>query len=120
MVINQGDVFWCEPGSVAGSAPAYRRPYLVVQNNIFNRSRIHTVVTCALTTNLRRAHDPGNVLLARGEANLPRRSVVNVSQLVSVDKDSLGEKIGTVSHERLRQVLSGIWTVLEPREIDAD
>jgi mRNA interferase MazF len=118
MVIQQGDVFWVELGEPVGSGPGYRHPHVVVQNNIFNRSRIRTVVVCAITSNLRRAQAPGNVLLDKGEANLPKTSVVNISQLVTLDKDLLAEKIGTVSRERLEQVLEGVRLLLEPRDID--
>ena len=79
MVINQGDVFWVDLGIPSGSAPGYRHPHVVIQNNLFNRSRINTVVVCALTSNLKRASVPGNVLLSSGEANLPKQSVVNLS-----------------------------------------
>lgn len=113
--IAQGDVFWADIES-AGSSPGYTRPYVVVQNNAFNGSRIKTVVTCALTTNLRRARDPGNVLLFPGEANLPEQSVVNVSQIATADKRRLRERVGTLSAERLREVLQGINLLLEPRD----
>ena len=85
MIIRQGDVFWVDPGLPSGSGPGYRHPYVVIQNNAFNRSRINTVVVCALTSNLKRAGAPGNVLLDIGEADLPRQSVVNVSQIFTVD-----------------------------------
>ena len=88
-----------------------------VQNNAFNRSRVSTVVTCALTTNLRRAGDPGNVLLYPGEANLPGQSVVNVSQIAPVDQRRLRARVGTLSPERVREVLRGIDLVLQPREV---
>jgi mRNA interferase MazF len=91
---------------------------VVVQNDLFNRSRIGTVIVCALTSNLRRAAAPGNVSLRRGEANLPKPSVVNVSQLFTVDKAALVKRIGTVSTVRLRQILDGIRLLAEPREID--
>jgi mRNA interferase MazF len=91
--------------------------YAVIQNNLFNRSRINTAVVCVLTTNIRRAEAPGNLLLSRGEANLPRKSVVNVSQLYTVDKGDLVEKIGTLSSARVRQILDGIQLLLEPRDI---
>ena len=100
-----------------GSTPRYDRPYLVVQNDVFNRSRINTVVVCGLTSNLRRARDPGNVLLFPGEADLPEQSVVNVSQIVTVDKEQLRERIGTLSRERFQEVLRGIYLLLEPREV---
>jgi mRNA interferase MazF len=117
VVINQGDVFWIDLGAPSGSAPGYRHPHVVVQNNLFNRSRINTVVVCALTSNLKRVTAPGNVLLERGEANLPRRSVVNVSQLFTVDKADVSEMIGTLSPRRVREILDGIRLVLEPREV---
>ncbi|MDP9410629.1 MAG: type II toxin-antitoxin system PemK/MazF family toxin [Actinomycetota bacterium] len=100
----------------SGSAPGYDRPYLIVQNDAFNRSRINTVVVCSLTSNLRRAGDPGNVSLFPGEANLPEQSVVNVSQIVTIDKSQLRERIGTLSSERVQEVLRGINLLLEPRE----
>ncbi len=117
MVINQGDVFWTDLGRPSGSSPAYRHPCVVIQNNLFNRSPISTVVVCALTANLKRANEPGNVLLARGEANLPKRSVVNVSQIAKLNKSALVEKIGTLSPQRVREILEGIHLVLEPRDV---
>ena len=118
MVISQGDVFWVDLGQPSGSAPGFRHPHVVIQNNVFNRSRIHTVVTCALTSNLDRAKAPGNVQLKKGEANLPKPSVVNVSQIFTVDKRDLSEKIGVLSPQRLRQILDGIHLVIEPREVE--
>jgi mRNA interferase MazF len=79
MVVHQGDIYWIDLGEPAGSEPGYSHPHVVVQNNVFNRSRINTVVVCALTSNLKRAAAPGNVLLGAGEANLPKQSVVVVS-----------------------------------------
>jgi mRNA interferase MazF len=117
MVIRQGDLFWVDLGQPSGSAPGYLRPYVVVQNDVYNQSRIQTVVICALTSNLMRSRLPGNVLLEEGEGNLPKRSVVNVSQLATVDKEDLGEKIGTLSEERMQQVLEGVHLLLEPREV---
>lgn len=119
-MIDQGDVCWVDLDDPAGSAPGYRHPHVVVQNNLFNHSRIGTVVVCALTSNLRRADAPGNVLLELGEASLPRQSVVNVSQIFTVDKAHLGEKIGTLSSRRVRQILDGIRLLTEPREADED
>ena len=116
MVISQGDVFWIDLDDPNGSEPAYRHPHVVVQNNVFNRSRINTVAVCALTSNLKRAAAPGNVLLEPGEANLPRQSVVNISQIFAVDKAMLEDKIGALSAQRVRQILSGISLLLEPRE----
>ena len=117
MVINQGDIFWVDLSEPSGSEPGYRHPHVVIQNNIFNRSRINTVVVCALTTNLKRAKAPGNVLLNKGEANLPGKSVVNISQIFTVNKSDLSEKIGSLTWERFNQVIKGIKLLTEPREI---
>ena len=118
MVIQQGEVYWVALGEPIGSEPGYRHPHVVVQNNIFNQSRINTVVVCALTSNLKRAAAPGNVLLDAGEANLPKQSVVNVSQIFTVDKSQLDEYIGVLSAARIRQILAGIRLVTEPRDIE--
>ncbi|HVK63628.1 MAG TPA: type II toxin-antitoxin system PemK/MazF family toxin [Polyangium sp.] len=106
--IHRGDLFWIEPDASRGSVPGYVHPHVVVQDDVFNHSRIHTVVVCALTSNLHRAHEPGNVLLDEGEGNLPKRSVVIVSQISSVEKVRLGERIGALSDERVEQILAGL------------
>ena len=118
MVINQGDVFWVDLGEPRGSSPGYQHPHVVIQNNLFNQSRIDTVVVCALTSNLKRAAAPGNVLLEAKEAHLPKRSVVMVSQIFTVDKTQLGEYIGTLSRQRVRQILDGLKLLTEPREVE--
>lgn len=118
MVINQGDIFWIDLNEPSGSEPGYRHPHVVIQNNLFNRSRINTVVVCPLTSNLKRATAPGNVLLNKGEANLPKKSVVNISQIFTVNKSDLSEKIGALKSERLEQVIQGIKLLTEPREVD--
>jgi mRNA interferase MazF len=118
MVINQGDVYWVDLDEPSGSGPGYRHPHVIIQNNVFNRSRLNTVVVCVLTSNLKRAKAPGNVLLEKGEANLPKQSVVNVSQIFTVDKRNLVERIGTLSRKRVRQILDGVSLLLEPRDIE--
>lgn len=117
-MIRQGDVFWLDLDSPRGSEPGFRRPCVVVQNNLLNRSRIHTVVVCGVTSNLRRASAPGNVLLEAGEGNLTKRSVVNVSQIFTVDREYFEEPAGSLSRERLEEVLAGIRFVIEPRDLD--
>jgi len=117
MVINQGDIFRIDFGEPAGSEPGYRHPHVVIQNNLFNRSRINTAVVCALTSNLKRAAAPGNVMLNKGEANLPKKCIVNISQVFTVNKSDLSEKIGTLSKERLFQIIKGIRFLTEPRDI---
>jgi mRNA interferase MazF len=116
MVIYQGDIFWIDLDDPSGSEPAYRHPHVVIQNNLFNHSRINTVIVCALTSNLKRASAPGNVLLKPRETNLPKQSVVNVSQIFTIDKTQLEEKIGTLSARRMREILNGIRLLTEPRE----
>lgn len=115
MVIRQGEVFWIDLGEPRGSAPGYRHPHVVVQNNLFNQSRINTAVVCAITSNLARAAAPGNVLLRKGEAGLPRPSVVNVSQVFTVDKSELTERIGTLSGKRVLEIIEGMKLAIEPR-----
>lgn len=117
MVINQGDIFWVDLGEPSGSEPAYLHPHLVIQNNVFNRSHINTVVVCSLTSNLQRAKSPGNVLLEKGEANLPKQSVVNITQIFTVDKRDLTEKIGSLSYDRMTKVLKGIELLILPQNI---
>jgi mRNA interferase MazF len=114
MVIFQGDVFWVEAGESSGASPGYRRPFVVIQNDIFNQSRIETVVACALSTNLHLAQSPGNVLLKAEEANLPKQSVVNISQIFTMDKRDLTEKIGSLSPRSLDRVLTGVNQLIEP------
>ena len=116
MVIRQGDIYWLDLAEPSGAEPGYRHPHIVVQNNVFNRSQIQTIVVCALTSNLKRANAPGNVLLDQKETHLPKRSVVNVSQIFTVDKSQLDEYVGTLSQKRVREILNGIQLVLEPRE----
>jgi mRNA interferase MazF len=111
--IFQGDIYWVDFGTPLGSEPGYRHPHVVIQNNIFNKSRINTVVVCALTTNLKRANSPGNVLLVPGEGNLDKQSVVNVTQISTVDKRDLIKKIGALSQDRVDEILKGIDLVLK-------
>lgn len=116
--IRQGDVWWVDLGPPSGSGPGLAHPHVVVQNDLFNQSRIASVVVCSLTSNLARAASPGNVLLEAGEADLPRPSVVNVTQLFTVDKSDLGERIGALSEPRVREILAGIDLVLQPRAVE--
>ncbi len=116
MVIHQGDIYWVDLDEPSRSEPGYKHPHVVIQNNLFNRSQIRTVVVLPLTSNLRRADAPGNILLKKGEANLLKQSVVNVSQVFSVDKSQLDEYIGTVSSARVREILNGVRLVIDPRE----
>ncbi|WP_342379891.1 type II toxin-antitoxin system PemK/MazF family toxin [Myxococcus stipitatus] len=106
--IHRGDVFWVAPDDSRGPPPDYSHPHVVVQEDVFNHSRITTVVMCALTSNPHRASEPGNVLLEPGEGNLSKQSVVVVSRISSVEKSRLGERIGALSQARVEQVLDGL------------
>ena len=106
--ICRGDIFWIEPDALRGSVPGSPHPHVVIQDDVLNRSRIHSVVVCALTTNLKRANEPGNVLLEVGEGNLPLQSVLVVSQVSSVARSELGQYIGALSSQRVEQALDGM------------
>ena len=115
MVIKQGEIYWVDLAEPKGSEPGYRHPHIVIQNNLFNDSRINTTVVCSLTSNLSRVKAPGNVMLEKGEANLSKQSVVNISQIFTVNKADLIEKIGQVSEKRMLEILDGIKLLTEPR-----
>ena len=118
MVIKQGDIYWVDAEEPVRSAPGYRHPYVVIQNDATNQSRISTVVVCALTSNLRRAGVAGNILLAEGEGGLPKPSVVLTSQVMTFDKSELREYIGALSRKVVRKILNGVNLILEPREYE--
>ena len=107
-MIAQGEVWWADLAEPVGSAPGYRRPVIVLQSDPLNRSQIATVVCVVLTSNLRWAIAPGNVLLAAKHTGLDRDSVVNVSQLVTIDKRQLSERVGKVPRKQMEGVFSGI------------
>jgi mRNA interferase MazF len=117
-VIRQGEVYWLHSGAAVGSAPAGRRPALVVQHDRFNRSAISTTVVAAVTSNLRLGAMPGNVRLRQGEAGLPRASIVNVSQIRTIDRAKLADRIGVLGAARMREVLRGLALLLGTDEID--
>jgi mRNA interferase MazF len=112
MEVTRGEVWWANLGEPPGSAPGYRRPVLVVQTDAFNRSRIETVVTVALTSNLRLVAAPGNVLVPAGTAGLPKDSVANVSQVVTVDRVDLTERSGRLPARLMRAVEDGLRLIL--------
>jgi mRNA interferase MazF len=112
VVISQGDVWWADLPDPVGSGPGHRRPVIVIQGDAFNRSRIATVVCIPLTTNLRLADAPGNVLLAANITQLPKDSVANASQVVSIDKELLTGQAGKLSRAKLELVLAGLDSVL--------
>jgi mRNA interferase MazF len=89
-----------------------------IKSHVFNANKINTVIVCVLTSNLQQAQAPGNVPLEKGEGNLPKQSVVMVSQIFTVDKSQLGEIIGTLSEQRVKQILEGIYLMIEIRNIE--
>ena len=112
MVIAQGDIWWADVGDPTGSEPGFRRPVLVVQGDAFNRSELRTVVCVVLTSSLRWADAPGNVLLPSRATRLPKDSVANVSQLVTLDRDVLTEQVGRLPPATLQLVLDGVEIML--------
>ena len=109
--MRQGEVYWLSFGGT-GSEPLGRRPGVVVQHDRFNRSAIQTTIVAAITSNLRLAAKPGNVRLRKGEANLPKDSVVNVTQVVTVDRSRLGAPVGNLGPGRMAAVLRGLSLVI--------
>lgn len=111
-MISQGDVWWADLTAPSGSEPGFRRPVVVVQGDAYNRSSIRTVVAVAITSNLRWADAPGNVRLPARATGLRRESVANVSQVVTLDKVHLTERVGRLSRAKTELVLAGIDVVL--------
>ena len=111
-MISQGDVWWAELPEPAGSGPGFRRPVVVVQGNHLNRSRIATVVCVPLTSNLVWAGAPGNTLVPAKASGLPRESVANASQIITIDRSFLAERIGRLGPKQFAQISHGIDVVL--------
>ena len=112
MVIRKGSIYWIDFSPGKGSEPMGRRPGLVIQNNILNDSKLNTAIVLAVTSTMKYGELPGNVVLRKGEANLPKKCVVNVTQIKSVDKKSIKEKIGTLSDKRMTEVYEGMKQVM--------
>lgn len=111
-MIGRGEIWWASLPAPVASEPGFRRPLLVIQSNDFNQSRISTVIAAVITSNLRLADAPGNVLLSKKESGLPKKSVVNVSQLITVNKSFFTDKIGSIGTLRLKEVEAGVRLVL--------
>jgi mRNA interferase MazF len=111
--MQRGDIWWADLGEPLGSAPGFRRPILLIQADAFTQSRIATVIAIVLSSNLRLASAPGNVLLEAKESGLPKDSVVNVSQIITIDKVALDEYVGRVPSRLLLDVEQGIRLVLD-------
>ena len=115
MVIRKGSIYWVDFSPGKGSEPLGRRPGLVVQNDILNDSNLNTVIMLAITSTIKFAELPGNVVLRKGEANLPKKCVINVTQIKSVNKRSIKEKIGRLSKTRAQEVHEGLKLVMNLR-----
>jgi mRNA interferase MazF len=113
VVVQRGEIWWADLEEPSGSAPGYRRPLVILQADAFNRSRIQTVVVVVLTSNLRLVAAPGNVLVPKRLSGLPRDSVVNVSQVVTVDRDVLTERVGKLTAPVMSAVENGLRLVLD-------
>ncbi|MCX6348885.1 MAG: type II toxin-antitoxin system PemK/MazF family toxin [Candidatus Aureabacteria bacterium] len=112
MVMHRGEIWWATLRRPQGSEPGYRRPVLIVQSDEFNSSSINTVVVVALTSNLRLQAAPGNVPLSRRAGKLPRDSVANVSQIITLDKSFLTERISRLDAEKMTEIENGLRLVL--------
>ena len=110
--MERGAVWWAELPDPAASEPGYRRPVVIVQSNPFNRSRIRTIVVITLTSNLNLAEAPGNVLIPAADSGLPKDSVANVSQVITVDRSSLAERCGRIPPRLMRVIDDGLRLVL--------
>ena len=112
MVLSRGEIWWASLAAPRGSEPGYRRPVVVAQSDAFNISQIQTVIVATITSNLRLAEAPGNLVLTRGQSGLDRDSVVNVSQLITLDKSYLTERIGKLPATQLSELDQGLRLVL--------
>lgn len=108
----RGEIWWASLPEPVGSEPGYRRPVLIVQDDAFNQSRIQTVIVVVITSNIELVQAPGNVLLPRNATGLPRESVANVSQVITIDKSFLSERVSSLGHDLLEQVDEGLRLVL--------
>ena len=113
MVVQRREVWWADLDEPRGSEPGFRRPVLVVQADAFNRSRLNTIIAVILTSNMRLLDAPGNVLLPQKESGLPKDSVANVSQIVTLDRDYLSECVTRIPPARMAQVDAGLQLVLD-------
>jgi mRNA interferase MazF len=112
MVIRQGSIYWVDFSPGKGSEPTGRRPGLVIQNDILNDSNLNTIIMLAITSTMKFGELPGNVVLQKGEANIPKKCVINVTQIKSVDKQSIKEKIGSLSKMKMDEVYEGLKLVM--------
>jgi mRNA interferase MazF len=110
--MTRGEIWWADLGIPFGSEPGFKRPVVIIQDDSFNRSRIQTVVVSAITTNLRLAEAPGNLYLEKSDSGLSKDGVINISQISTLDKQRLLEKVGTLSYEIVREMNAGLRLIL--------
>ena len=111
-MINRGEIWWAELQEPAGSGPGYRRPLVIIQSNDFNKSRINTIIAVVLTSNIRLSDSPGNVMLSKKLTGLPKDSVANVSQVVTIDRSFLADCSGSLSAGIMKRIDDGLRLVL--------
>ncbi len=112
MVVQRGEIWWASLPTPTGSGPGFRRPLVIVQSNDFNRSRINTIIAITVTSNLKLAGAPGNILLPAKSTGLPKNSVANISQIITVDKSFFTEKVGKLKAKQMQQLEEGLRLVL--------
>ena len=110
--MERGEIWWADLGAAEGSSPGYRRPLLIVQSDAFNRSKIATTIAVVLSSNLRLADAPGNVLVPAADSGLRKDSVANVSQVITIDKSALSERVTRLPSRYMRAVVEGLKLVL--------
>jgi len=110
--MNRGEIWWADLDEPRASEPGYRHPVIIIQDDAFNASQINTIIAVMITSNLSMARMPGNILLEKAESGLPKDSVANVSQIVTVDKSYLKERIGVLRPAILRKLNASLMTVL--------
>ncbi len=113
MVIKRGQIWWAELPEPVGSEPGYKRPLLIIQSNDFNKSKISTIIAAVITSNIRLTAAPGNILLSTKKSKLPKESVINISQLITIDKSFLTEKISTLPTSIMAKVDEGVRLILQ-------
>ncbi len=112
MVIGRGEIWWADLGEPRGSSPGFHRPVVIIQSDSFNQSQINSLVVAIVTTSLRLGEMPGNVALSERVSGLEEKSVVNVSQIFTLDQSDLLEYVGTVSERKMEQIDEGLRLVL--------
>ena len=110
--MNRGQIWWAELNDPSGSGPCFKRPVLIIQSDSFNRSRISTVIAAAISSNLNLAQAPGNVVLPRKVSGLPKDSIINVSQIITIDKSFLVEQVAQLQQKYIKQVEKGLKSIL--------